>query len=136
MRRVASVVLLLVGVVIGLGAFGPSFMGRLVVDGELDKFPIAGDVYSMLYVVWYFVGGCMLLFALIIALAWFGQRSGEASLLLVTALIGGLYLCAGVGGMVYRHGDLFMPAFILEGALLLVCSLVLGRAREVAAPGT
>ncbi len=135
MRRAASVVFLLVGATIGLGAFGHSFMGRLVVDGELDKFPIARDVYTMLYVVWYFVGGCMLLFAVVIALAWFRQKRGQPSLLLVTALIGTLYLGTGVGGMVYRHGDPFMSVFILEGALLLVCSLLLGKGRGAAAPG-
>jgi hypothetical protein len=47
---------------------------------KLAKFPIAFDVYSMLYVVWYFVGGCMALFGITIVWAWFRLRRGDTGL--------------------------------------------------------
>jgi CHASE2 domain-containing sensor protein len=115
------------GALIALGAFGHSFMGRLEVDQELGKFPIAFDVDSMLYVTWYFVGGCMALFGLTIVWAWWRLRRGETTLLGVTGLIGALYVATGLGGFLYRHRDPFMLMFLLEGALLLLCSTVLHK---------
>lgn len=134
MKKVASALLLLVGVLIALGAYGHSFLGRLAVDAQLDRYPLDWGVYSMLYVTWYFVGGVMLLFGVTILMAWLRFRRGERSLLWVTALIGVLYLCTGIGGMVYRHGDPFMSVFVLEGALLLGCSLILARRPPAAVP--
>jgi len=128
MRRVASALYLILGFVIALGAYGHGFMGRRNIDVELDKFTIAPNVYTMLYVVWYFVSGCMLLFGVTIIWSWLRQRRGERQLLFVSYLIGLLYLASGVGGMIYRNGDRFMGTFVIEGALLLAATYVLGRA--------
>jgi hypothetical protein len=125
MRKLLSVLLLVVGVLIGLGALGHSFLGRLPVDAELGKFPIAPDVGTMLYVTWYFIGGCFALFGFTIVVAWYRLRKGEVTLLFVTALIGILFLATGVGGFLYRRGDPFMLVFVVEGALVLWASLVL-----------
>ncbi len=45
------VLFLTVGVFIGLGAVGHSFTGRLAVDAQLAKFPIASNLRTMLCVV-------------------------------------------------------------------------------------
>jgi hypothetical protein len=128
-RKVFSATFLLIGVLIGLGAYGHGFVGRGTIDAELDKFQIGRDVYTMLYVVWYFVSGCMALFGLTILWAWARLRRGDPSLLFVAYLIGVLYLASGVGGMIYMQGDPFgiMTLFILEGALLLISTFVLSR---------
>jgi hypothetical protein len=122
MKASLSVLFLATGLFIGLGALGHSFVGRLVVDAELAKFPIAFDVYSMLYVVWYFVGGCMALFGIITIWAWFRWRGGDTNLLVVTGLIGTLYFFNGAAGFFYRHHDPFMLLFLVQGAILVVCS--------------
>ena len=129
-RRIASAALLVMGVLITLGAYGHGFMGRRNVDVELDKFAIASNVYTMLYVVWYFVSGCMLLFGLTVIAAWVQQRKGKLALLPVTGLIGILYLLTGVGGMIYRNGDPFMSVFIVEGGVLLVAAATLARTAD------
>jgi len=131
LKRLLSIVLFVIGALIGLGGFGHSFMGRLAVDAEISKFPIAFDVDSMLYVVWYFVGGCMVLFGAIILWAWFRCRKGDATLLPVTGLIGGLYIATGLGGFFYRRHDPFMLMFLVQGALLVVCSIGLRGAPRV-----
>jgi hypothetical protein len=131
MRKLLSALFLLVGVLIGLGGLAHSFMGRLAVDAELGKFRIAPDVATMLYVVWYFVGGCMLLFGFTIVWAWYRRGSGDVSLLLVTALIGILYFAVGVGGFLYRHRDPFMLMFLFQGAVVLGASLALRRPAAV-----
>lgn len=126
-HRTASAALLVVGVLITLGAYGHGFMGRKNIDVELDKFAIAPNVYTMLYVVWYFVSGCMLVFGLTVVAAWAQQRKGRTALLPVAGMIGALYLATGVGGMIYRNGDPFMAVFIVEGGTLLCAALVLRR---------
>ncbi len=130
-RRIASTALLVMGVLITLGAYGHGFMGRRNIDVELDKFAIAANVYTMLYVVWYFVSGCMLLFGLTVIAAWVQQRKGKMALLPVTGLIGILYFLTGVGGMIYRNGDAFMAVFIVEGGVLAAASVALARRTAV-----
>ncbi len=130
-RRIASVALLAMGVLITLGAYGHGFMGRRNIDVELDKFAIASNVYTMLYVVWYFVSGCMLLFGLTVIAAWVQQRKGKIALLPVTGLIGILYFLTGVSGMIYRNGDAFMAVFIVEGGVLAAASAALARRTRV-----
>ncbi|HXD22419.1 MAG TPA: hypothetical protein VN613_03605 [Gemmatimonadaceae bacterium] len=126
-RRLASAALLVAGVLITLGAYGHGLMGRKHIDVELDKFAIAPNVYTMLYVVWYFVSGCMLLFGVTVIAAWVQERKGRTALLPVAGMIGSLYLATGVGGMIYRNGDPFMAVFIVEGGTLLCAALVLRR---------
>jgi hypothetical protein len=131
-RKLASAVFLIVGVLIALGAYGHGFVGRLAVDAELNRYPIAAPVYTMLYVVWYFVSGCFFLFGTTIVWAWFRARRGVLDLLPIARLIGALFLVTGVAAIVYQHGNPFQLVFILEGALLLVCSFAWtsGRARR------
>ncbi|MGH8278300.1 MAG: hypothetical protein ACRETQ_01865, partial [Gammaproteobacteria bacterium] len=71
-RKLLSVLLGLTGLLIGLGAFGHSFMGRKTLDAGLAR--VALDVHTdkLIYLVWYFCGGCMLVFGLlVIASAWY-----------------------------------------------------------------
>jgi hypothetical protein len=132
-EKIFSTILLVVGVLITLGAYGHGFKGRLGIDAELNKFPIASNVYTMLYVVWYFVSGCFLVFGITVISAWSRFRKGDHSLAGVTNLIGALFFATGVGGIIYRHGDPFMTVFITEGALLLISTFVLAG-REVRDP--
>ena len=87
----------------------------------------------MLYVVWYFVSGCMLVFGVTIVWTSFRLRAGDAGTPPAPLLIGALYVAVGAGGMIYRHGDPFMGLFIVLGALLLASSLGL-RAGVPSAP--
>lgn len=126
MARFFSLVLLIDGILIGLGAFGHGSAVRHV-HAALDQFPVIPDVATMIYVVWFFVSGCMVLFGLTVVWVWFRLRAGDRGPLLVAYLIGALYLAVGIGGMIYRHGDPFMAVFIVLGGLLLLSSYVLRR---------
>lgn len=116
--RIASAVYLITAVVIGFGAYGHGFVGRLNVDRELDRVAIAPDVYTILYVVWYFVSGCMLLFGVAAIWAWLQWRRGHQAGLFVGYLVALLYLGSGIGGFVYRQGDHFMLFFVALGLSL------------------
>lgn len=130
MRTVASWVFLLDSLIVGLGAFGHGFQARHVHE-VLDPFPIEPDLQSMIYVVWYFVSGCMLAFGITLVWVWQRLRSGDTRPWFAAALIAMLYVGIGVFGLVYRHGDPFMAFFVVLGALLLASGYVLVRSASV-----
>jgi len=125
-KRIASALFLLDSVVIGLGAFGHGLQVRHVHEA-IDKFPIESDLQSMIYVVWYFVSGCMLTFGLALVWTWRRIRAGDDRPLAVAYLIGALYVGIGAFGLVYRHGNPFMALFVVLGGVLLVTGPLLAR---------
>jgi hypothetical protein len=125
-RKVVSAIFLLVGIVVGLGAVGHTLAASQV-HAAIDRFAMDSGLREMIYVVWYMLSGCMLLFGIAIVWAWANARRGDTKPLFVAVLIGILYFVAGVAGMIYRHGQPFMSLFIVLGGLLLICSFVLAR---------
>jgi hypothetical protein len=127
-RMLASVLFLVDSIIIGLGAFGHGLQAHRVHE-VLDPFPIERDIGSMIYVVWYFVSGCMLTFGLTLVWVWQRLRSGDTRPWFAALLIGVLYIGIGAFGLVYRHGDPFMGFFVVLGAVLLASGYVLVGAR-------
>ena len=125
--KVFSFIFLIVGIVIGLGAFAHG-LATPQVHQALDRFPIDPHVGATIYLVWYFVSGCTLVFGMTIVWIWFRLRAGQTGLLFIPLLIGLLYLVTGVAGYIYLHGDPFMFLFIALGALLLISSYALRHA--------
>ncbi len=126
-RAIASAVFLLTGLGIGLGAFGHGSAVRHL-HAAIDGLPIDPGFASMLYVVWYFVSGCMLVFGATVVWSWLRLRMDRPVPLFACLLIGLLYLATGIAGLLYRHGDPFMWVFVVLGALLLASSHVLRSA--------
>lgn len=123
-RKITSFALALTGLVICLGAFGHSFMGRRTLDIGLARVPLDAHTEKLVYLVWYFSGGCMLVFGLlVIASAWRGWR-GEQRGLSATGLIGIFYLLTGVLSLAYMKEG-FWSIFVVLGALALILSLML-----------
>lgn len=119
LKKIASSLFLIDSVVIGLGAFGHGSQASHL-HAAVDGFPIEPDIHSMLFVVWYFVSGCMLTFGAILLWAWWRMRAGSRQPLVAALLIGVLYAGIGVFGLIYRHGDPFMGFFLVLGLLLLI----------------
>jgi hypothetical protein len=124
LKKVASLIFLLDGLVIGLGGFGHGLQVRHL-HAAIDQFPIDSDMHSMIYVVWYFVSGCMLAFGVTLIWAWRLLRTGDGRPLFVAILIGVLYVGIGAFGLVYRAGDPFMGFFVALGSLLLLSAYTL-----------
>jgi len=124
-RGTLSAVYLAMAALMIAGAYGHGFVGRKVIDAELARYPIDEGVYTMLYVVWYFVSGCMLLFGIAAIWAWLQARRGESRPMFVVYLIAALYIVSGIGGLIYRHGAAFHYVFIVQGALLGLCGYAL-----------
>ena len=126
-RAVLTAIYLAMALLMIAGAYGHGFLGRKSIDIELARYPIDEGVYTMLYVVWYFVSGCMLSFGIAAIWAWLQLRRGGQRAMFVVYLIALLYVASGIGGLVYRHGAAFHYVFIVQGALLGLCGFGLVR---------
>lgn len=123
-RKLIAPLLGLTGLLIGLGAFGHSFLGRKGLDAGLARVALDAHTDKLIYLVWYFCGGCMLVFGLlVIASAWQARR-GDNRWLSVAGLIGIFYLLTGVLSLVYMR-EPFWSVFVVLGGLALVLSLAL-----------
>jgi hypothetical protein len=124
LKNISWYVFLVVGIVIGLGAFGHGY-SAVKVHEAIDQFPIAPPIYQTLLIVWYFVSGAMLAFGAMIVWISFRLRAGDASSLFVAYVIGAFYIVFGVCALIYRGGDPFWSLFIVLGVLLEGSALVL-----------
>ena len=123
-RKIASLALALTGLVICLGAFGHSFMGRRSLDIGLARVALDAHTERLIYLVWYFCGGCMLVFGLLVLAgawrAWHGRQNG----LFASGLIGIFYLLTGALSLAYMK-EAFWSIFVILGGLALILSLAL-----------
>ena len=132
-RKIASSALALTGLLIFLGAFGHSFGGRRTLDIGLAGMALDAHTEKLIYLVWYFCGGCMLIFGLlVIASAWRAWR-GDKSGLTTSILIGVFYLLTGVLSLAYMR-EAFWSVFVVLGGLTLVLSLILRASGEATLP--
>ena len=60
--KVLTAVYWITGLLIGLGAFGHGFMGVKPVRAALAAVTIPANIRGVIWIVWYFVSGCMLVF--------------------------------------------------------------------------
>ncbi|HZT04491.1 MAG TPA: hypothetical protein VFA39_19745 [Steroidobacteraceae bacterium] len=123
-RKIASPALALTGLLISLGGFGHSFGGRKTLDIGLAGLALDAHTEKLIYLVWYFCGGCMLVFGLLVIAsawrAWRGDRTGLAT----ATLIGVFYLLTGVLSLAYMK-EAFWSVFVVLGGLALILSLTL-----------
>ncbi|MBS0383258.1 MAG: hypothetical protein JSR56_12595 [Proteobacteria bacterium] len=136
LRKFALALLALTGLLIGLGAFGHSFMGRKALDAGLASLPLDAHTDKLIYLVWYFCGGCMLVFGLLVIWAAWHAWNGEKRPLYASGLIGVFYLLTGVTALAYMR-EPFWGVFLVLGSLALILSATLGivSAPERAASG-
>jgi hypothetical protein len=113
------------GLLIGLGAFGHGFVGVQPVRAALATVSLPADIPEVIWIVWYFVSGCMLLCGGLILWAWFAARHNP-DILLVPVAIALLWVVTGVASYAYQHNP-FWLLFLVEGTALLVAALALRR---------
>ncbi|MDE2461966.1 MAG: hypothetical protein KGL98_12100, partial [Gammaproteobacteria bacterium] len=110
-RKLNATLLALTGLLIALGAFGHSFMGRKALDTGLTHVALDAHTDKLIYLVWYFCGGCMLVFGLLVigsaSFAWRGAKRGLG----VAGLIGIFYLLVGVLSLAYMR-EPFWSVFV------------------------
>jgi len=134
-RKIVPSVLALIGLLIGLGAAGHSFLGRRTLDVALARVTLDTHTEKLIYLVWYFCGGCMLVFGLlVIAAAWRAWR-GEKSGLFASGLIGIFYLLNGVLSLAYMK-EAFWSTFVILGGAALLLSVTLATDNLASSPAS
>jgi len=129
MYKVSSWIFLLTGIAVGLGAFGHD-SNAAKVAAEVAKFPTFDPrIAKVLFAVWHFCSGCMLVFGATIVWTWWRWRRGERRHFLPAELIAVLYLVVGPASVAYT-GIPFFWLFFALGLLLLASSLPMRRAHE------
>ena len=109
------------GIVIILGAFGHSIGGVGQVESSLIAHSVEDKLFKLIIAVWYFAGMCMLAFGLIVLLNWYQIRKGIRTSNFSSLLISALYLCFGIGAIVFSQ-DPFFYIFVIIGIVLAVSS--------------
>ncbi len=79
------------------------------------------DIGEVIWIVWYFVSGRMLVFGGLIIGPWFAPRRGRPQALVVPIVIALVYVATGVAAFAFQHNPLWLP-FLVEGASLLVAT--------------
>lgn len=125
-RKIASIVYLLTGVLIGLGAFGHGAQAGHLADALARSSAFDSNMAAVLLAVWYFVSGCMLVFGAVVIGTWWRVRKDGRAWFFASDAIGVFYVIAGVASVI-GTGKSFFWVFTLFGALLLVASLPLRR---------
>ncbi|HJR13968.1 MAG TPA: hypothetical protein VJ833_08750 [Rhodanobacteraceae bacterium] len=125
LRKSASALLALTGLLIGLGAFGHSFMGRKALDAGLASLPLDAHTDKLIYLVWYFCGGCMLVLGVLVIWSAWQAMHGARDVLFVSGLVGIFYLLTGVLSLATMR-EPFWGVFVVLGGLALVLSGLLG----------
>lgn len=125
-RKIASIVFLLTGIVIALGAFGHDSNARRIAE-ELSKASAldAGTV-SVVMAVWHFCSGCMFVLGAICVWEWWRIRGGARDACVAPLLIGAFYAISGVATVAYT-GKAFFWLFVALGGLLLGSCFTLRR---------
>jgi len=129
LRKTLAAALALTGLLIGLGAFGHSFMGRKALDAGLAGLPIGEHTDKLIYLVWYFCGGCMLVFGVLVTWAAWRASRGDNLALFASGLIGVFYLLTGVLALAWMH-EPFWSVFVILGGLAVIFTAALAALKH------
>jgi hypothetical protein len=124
-RLLATVAYWLTAITITLGAIGHGFLGVKPVRDALATVTLPADIMRVLWIVWYWVSGTMVVFGVLLFWAWPALKAGSSSRSAPPIIIGVLYVIAGAVCYTYTGRDPFWLLFLVQGILLLVTTRVL-----------
>ena len=130
LRKLLSSALAVTGCLIGLGAFGHSFVGRKALDAGLARVPLDAHTDQLIHLIWYFCGGCMLVFGALVAWSAWQSLRAKPGALVVAGAIGIFYLLTGLLALAYMH-EPFWAVFVVLGGLTLLLAVALSRPQPV-----
>ena len=126
-RPIATALYCLAAITIALGAYGHGFMGVKPVRAAIVASNLPPETVRVIWMVWYFVSGCMLTFGLLLFWAWPDLESRASAAL----LIGVLYAITGVVCWLYSGHEPFWLLFLAQGVLVIGSTLVLRQQPQV-----
>ncbi len=130
MRIVATVLYWLAAVTIALGAFGHGFLGIKPVEAAVAVSTLPADIVGVIWIVWYFVSGTMLVCGAILFWAWPAIKSGSTTRSGAAFIIGVFYTVTGIACYLYSGREPFWLLFLFQGAIVIGTTLVLRDRRS------
>jgi len=125
-RKIAAAIYWLAAITITLGAYGHGFVGVKPVQAAIAASALPADVVRVIWIVWYFVSGCMVAFGTLLFWAWPAFRVGSSSRSGVALIVGAFYLIVGLVSYLYSGRDPFWLLFVTLGVMVIGSTLALG----------
>ncbi len=130
MRTIATVLYWLAAVTITLGAFGHGFLGIKPVEAAVAASTLHADIVGVIWIVWYFVSGAMLVCGAILFWAWPALKTGSTTRSGAAFIIGVFYTATGIACYLYSGREPFWLLFLFQGATVIGTTLVLRNPRN------
>lgn len=124
-RTVATVLYWLATITITLGAYGHGFQGIKGVEAPIAASTLPRDTVRVIWIVWYFVSGAMLVFGILLIWAWPALKAGGNSRAGVTLTIGTFYIITGVACYLYSGREPFWLLFFFQGLFVVGSTIAL-----------
>lgn len=118
-RTIATVLYWLATITITLGAYGHGFQGIKGVEGPIATSTLPADVVGVIWIVWYFVSGSMLVFGILLIWAWPSLNRGPGSRSGVALVIGAFYTVTGIACYLYSGREPFWLLFLFQGLFVI-----------------
>jgi hypothetical protein len=122
-RTIATALYWLAAISIALGAYGHGWVGVVPVRAAIAASTLPPEIVGVLWIVWYFVSGCMLAFGAL--LFWAGAALPRRAA--AAWIVGALYLATGIASYAYSGGEPFWLLFVAQGAIVIATTFVLRR---------
>lgn len=129
-RTIAAASYWLAAISITLGAYGHGFVGVKPVRAAIAASTLAPEIVRVIWIVWYFVSGCMVVFGALLFWAWPSFKAGSSSRSSAPLIIGAFYLIIGIASYLYSGRDPFWLMFLILGVMVIGSTLVLGSSRS------
>jgi hypothetical protein len=126
-RTIAAVFYWFAAITITLGAYGHGFVGVKPVRAAIAASTLAPDVVRVIWIVWYFVSGCMLSFGVLLFWAWPALEAGPSSRSSAALIVGVFYTVTGIASYLYSGREPFWLLFATQGVVVIGSTLVLRR---------
>jgi hypothetical protein len=130
LRTIATVLYWLAAVTITLGAFGHGFLGIKPVEAAVAASTLHADIVGVIWIVWYFVSGAMLVCGAILFWAWPALKTGSTTRSGAAFIIGVFYTATGIACYLYSGREPFWLLFLFQGATVIGTTLVLRNPRN------
>jgi len=131
-RTIAAGFYWFAAITITLGAYGHGFVGVQPVRAAIAASTLAPDVVRVIWIVWYFVSGCMVTFGILLFWAWPALQARSSSRSSAALIIGAFYAVTGIASYLYSGREPFWLLFVIQGVVVIGSTLVL---RTPSSPG-
>lgn len=124
-RAIAAALYWLAAITITLGAYGHGFLGVKPVRAAIEASTLPPDIVGVIWMVWYFVSGCMVAFGALLFWAWPALKAPSSGRSGAALIVGVFYAIVGVACFLYSGREVFWLLFVVQGVLVVISTLVL-----------